>query len=782
MLRNYFKIAWINLFRHKGFSITNILGLTIGMVCTIFILLWVWDELTFDKDQKNYKTIYQVLSNRSFNNDVFTDANIAFPLAKALQDNYPGIKNAVVTSGGGSHVFSYGDKKLKKNGMFVSDRFFDVFSWKFIKGNAQTAIHDQSTIVLTESMAKALFDDVDPIGQVLKIDKDLQAKVTAVITDPPGNSSFDFEYIEPYDTKFEKIYMQEWVNSFSNVYIDAAPGTDVKTANKILNEVMSRHVPDDKISNYFAFPMSDWHLKSDFKGGVVVGGMIEYVRLFFIIAIIILLIACINFMNLSTARSEKKSKEVGVRKTLGSSRKQLVLQFFCESVLLTLIAFVFSIGIVLMLLPAFNSLVNKHLDLMINQPYVWLVAGGIVVFTGLVSGSYPALYLSSFNPAGVLKGKNLTGKKALLPRRILVTVQFVVSILLISSTIIVFQQIQLVKNRPTGYNSENLIMLPASEDLEKNFAVVKQELLSSGSIEGITRTSSPVTDIWWSTPAPDWKGKPKNGDIIFTGIRTDADFAKVVGLKVLKGNYFKGMPSDTSAMILNRTAVETMGLKDPIGMEMFYASHKYTVIGVVDDIVIESPYKAVSPLMIVHGRHPEYLTLRLNKDLPVNESIKMVEEIIKKYNPVYPFEYEFVNSEFNKKFLTEELIGKLTNIFAALAIFICCIGLGGLTVFTIEKRKREIGMRKVLGATLAQLVMLISNEFIKLVFIAFVITIPLTWLLMNKWLQNYTFHVDISIFLFVAVGLIVLALTLLIVFLNTLKTAGTNPVKNLRSE
>ncbi len=783
MIKNYFKIAWINLFRNKGFSSMNILGLSIGMACAIFILLWVKDELAFDKDQKNYESIYQVYGNRNFDNEIYTDANIAYPLAKALETGYPQIKHAVVTSSGDSYVFSYKDKKLKKNGRNVSEHFFDIFNWQFIKGNKQSVFSDRSNIVITESTAKSLFGNEDPIDKMIQLDGAIPAKVTAVIADPKPNSSFDFEYVMPYNSEFDNNAMKEWRNSFSRIYVNATAGTDAATLDKIVNDVMTKHVPNDKISTYFTFPMKDWHLRSDFKNGVVVGGMIEYVKLFSVIAIIILVIACINFMNLSTARSEKKSKEVGVRKTLGSSRKQLITQFFCESVLLTLIAFSFSVLLVFLLLPSFNVLVNKKLSLDISEPYVWLSAFVIIVFTGLVSGSYPALYLSSFNPAKVLKGNNLTGKKALLPRRILVTSQFVISILLISSTIIVYRQIQHVKNRPTGYASQNLILTPASADLAKNYEAVKQELINSGAIEGITRTSSPVTESWWTTPSPQWKGKPKDGNIIFMGMHTDADFAKTIGLKVLQGHYFQNMPSDSSAIIFNKTAVETMGLKDPLGMEMTYGPRKYTVIGIVDDIVIESPYKSAMPLMIFNNNKEfSCLHMRLNKNVPPAESMKKVEAIVSKYNPVYPFEFQFIDEAFNKKFITEELIGKLTNIFAGLAIFICCIGLAGLTAYTIEKRTRELGIRKVLGATLLQLVGLISTEFIKLVSIAFVITIPLTVLLMNKWLQNYDFKVSISAWIFVVVGIVILTLTLLIVLLNTLKTAKKNPTKNLRTE
>ncbi|MBC7865750.1 MAG: FtsX-like permease family protein, partial [Bacteroidia bacterium] len=594
---------------------------------------------------------------------------------------------------------------------------------------------------------------------------------------------FDFEYIEPYDPGFAKSVMQEWVNSFSAVYVQTVPGANLKTIEKNINEIIKKHNPTDKVSTYFAFPMSKWHLQSDFKNGVNVGGMIEYVKLFSIIAIIILIIACINFMNLSTARSEKKAKEVGIRKTLGSGKKQLITQFFCESMLFTLIACTLSVLFVYLLLPSFNSLTGKQLGPEILQPFFWIGVFSIMIFTGFISGSYPALYLSSFNPIAVLKGNMLSGKKALLPRRILVTSQFVISILLISATIIVYQQIQHVKNRASGYDSENLVMIPSTEDLNRNFSVVKEELLKTGAIDAVTRTSSPLTEVWWSSPGPDCIGKPAKGQIVFTGLTTDADFTKTLGIKILHGKDFSGMPADSSCMLLNKTAVEVMGLKNPVGMQMRYANTIYTVKGVVDDIVMESPFKPVSPLMIYYDdKSSGFINLRLNQAIPAHQSIKYAEAIIKKYNPSYPFEYEFVNEVYNRKFISEELISKLTTIFASLAIFICCIGLAGLTAFTIEKRTRELGVRKVLGASLTQLAKLISREFIQLVSIAFVITIPLTWILMNKWLQNYSFHISINVWVFIAVGFLVLALTLIIVFLNILRTGNKNPIKSLRNE
>ena len=785
MFRNYLKIAWRNLFRNKGFSLTNLLGLAIGMTCTILIFLWVKDELAYDKFHTNHKNIYQVIAHRNFNNQVFTDRNMVLPLAKSLQTNSSQIKNAVVTTYAQPHVLTYGELKLKKQGYTVSEHYFEMFTWKFIKGSAQTAIPDPYTIVLTESAAKSLFGKDDPINKIVKIDNDYDARVTAVIADPPGNSSFQFDFINTfnYNGDTEKRAMNNWSSSSWNVFIQTVPGANLKVLEKNINDLKWQHDPGDKkISTYFTFPMEKWRLYSDFKDGKNVGGMIEYVRLFTAIAIIILLIACVNFMNLSTARSEKRAKEVGIRKTLGSDKKQLVLQFFFESLILALVAFILSIIAVYALMPSFNSLVDKKLSLDLGQPVFWMGAAAIIVFTGIVAGSYPALYLSSFNPVTVLKGTFLAGKAAALPRHILVVGQFVISILLISATIIVYRQIEHVKDRKLGYDPSNLVSVPSSPDIDKNFTVIKQELLKTGLVASVTRTSSPITAIWWRTGAPDWEGKPADGQLIMTALSTDKDFTQTMNIKILEGKDFAGTPADSSSILLNKAAVEAMGLKNPIGMQLRYGK-TYTVTGVTDNVVMESPFTPVDPMMVFYDpSRSSTITVRIAQSDQTKQGLTNIETIFKKYNPAYPFEYQFVDQEFGKKFLTEELISKITNIFAGLAIFICCLGIAGLASFTIEKRIREIGIRKVLGASVQQLLMLISKQFLKLVFVAFVIAVPLTWWLMNDWLEKYSYRISIGTGLFVAVGILVLLLTLVVVSLNTLRAAIDNPVKSLRRE
>jgi putative ABC transport system permease protein len=785
MLKSYFKIAWRNLFQNKSFSITNVLGLTIGITCTILILLWVQDEVGYDRFHKNYSTVYKVMATRNFKNQIFTDENMVLPLARSIETDVPQVKQAVVTTHRYPTVFTYGQTKLKKQGYTVSEHFFNIFSWKFVKGNPTTALSDPSSVVLSKSAAIAFFGNDNPINKVLRVDNSREAKVTAVVDDAPGNSSLQFDYVFPFNYSDDNIKasMNEWTNSSWTVFLQMVPGASVETLNKNINQLKYSHDPNDrKVSSYFTFPMSKWRLYSDFKDGKNVGGMIEYVRLFTEVALIILLIACINFMNLSTARSEKRAKEVGVRKTLGSNKRQLIAQFFFESMILTVIAFLLSVVAVYLLLPGFNKLVDKQLVLDVRQPVFWLLSVSIIVITGLVAGSYPALYLSSFNPIMVLKGSFLAGKAAVLPRRILVVLQFVISILLISSTIVVYQQIKHVRNRDIGYNPNNLIMIPNTSDTQKNFTVIKDELLKTGKVNSVTRTFSPITEIWWKSPSPDYDGKPVNTNIIFTGFSTDADFSKTLGIKILQGSDFSGSPSDSSSMLLNKAAVEAMGLKSPIGMQMRYGKN-YTVIGVMENVIMESPFKPVEPMMAYYRPdNSNYIDIRLNQSVQPQDALGTIESIFKRYNPAYPFEYTFADQEFGKKFITEELIGHITNLFAGLAIFICCIGLAGLASFTIEKRMREIGIRKVLGASVHQLVLLVSTEFLRLVLIAFIIAVPLTWWLMNNWLQKYAYRVNVSIGLFGIVGFLMFLLTLIVVSLNTMKAATANPVKTLRTE
>ena len=784
MFKSYLKLAWRNIWRNKAFSITNLSGLTIGMTCTMLIFLWVKDELNWNKFHTDHQNIYQLMVNRDFNGEITTDKSVPFPLAEELKRNFPQVKYASIDNYGSDIVLKYNETIIKKRALNVSQDYNDVFQWKFVKGSAHTALNQPENLILTASTARALFGEADPLGKVVKIDNRSDYTVSAVIEDVPANSSIQFNALVPFNpgSDFVKQASTDWVNCFSETFIRLQPGTDVAALNRQISALANSR-GEKKNFAYFLHPMDKWRLYSDFKNGVNTGGMISYVRLFTIIAIIILLIACVNFMNLSTAKSEKRAKEVGIRKTLGSERKQLLLQFYSESLIFSFVAFILSIGAVFLLLPLFNSMINKELSLIVWDPVFLLVAIALILITGLVAGSYPALYLSSFNPVKVLKGTFLAGKNAALPRKVLVVLQFSISVLLISSTILVYQQIQHVKNRDLGYNPNNLISIPSSDDANKNAEVIKNELLQTGLIAAVTRTSSPVTEIWNYTPAPNWKGKPQNTDLIMTAMRSDIDFGNTVGTSMVQGRDFMNTPGDSSVMLLNKAAVDIMQLKNPIGMDMQYGNRNFTVVGVTDNIVMTSPYAPVMPMMVLLDRKGSaFFLIRLKDGVKPQQALSNIENIFKKYNPQYPFDYSFVDQQFNQKFVTEDLIGKLTNLFAGLAIFICCLGLSGLTAFTIEKRFKEIGIRKVLGASIRQLLFLISKEFLYLVLLAAIISIPVTWWLLHNWLQNYDYRVAISVWLFAGSCAGVLLLTMVIVWLNSLRAALANPVHSLRSE
>jgi putative ABC transport system permease protein len=785
MLRNYFKTAWRSLRKNKGFTITNLLGLTIGMTCSSLIFLWVHDELSYDRFHLNYDHIDQVLVNRGFNNGNYTDHSIVFPLAHALEKGYPAIRYAVVTTHNQDHILAYKDIRIKKGGYTVSEHFFDIFSWVFVEGNAATALTDPRSVVLTQSAAKAFFGNEDPMNKVLTIDNHDNLKVSAVVKDPPGNSSLSFDFVKLFDYSDPglKMAMNEWNSASSQVYLQLAPGADSARVTKAIGDIMRLHDPANGGLGYFLFPMSRWRLYADFTNGKNTGGLIDYVRLFSAIALIILLIACINFMNLSTARSGKRAKEVGIRKTLGSGTSQLRWQFLLESMMLAGISFVFSLVLTILMLPYFNGLVGKTLRLEPGDSVFWIGSAAIVVFTGLVAGSYPAFYLSSFNPIGVLKGRFLAGKNAIIPRRTLVVFQFVISILLISATLIVYQQLRYVKNRDLGYKQDNLLMITMSSEANKNYTALKQDLLNTGLIYAATRTESPITEIDWKSGAPDWTGKPPGQNLIVSGQATDIDFTKTVGVRIWQGHDFTGMPSDTSAMLMNKAALAAMHMDRPLGRLLTFGSQTYTVIGITDDMVMEDPYKPVEPLMTFYDpAQAQVVTCRLNKDVSPQAALPVLKTLFRKYDPQTPFDCQFVDKEFGKKFVAAELIGRITDIFAALAIFICCLGLAGLASFTIERRFREIGIRKVFGASVTQIFGLISREFIQLVLLAFVIAVPITWWAMNNWLAGYALHIDINPLLFVGVGLMIGLLTLLVVGLNSLRAALSNPVKSLRTE
>lgn len=784
MITNYLKLAWRNVWRHKGFSITNLAGLAIGMTAALFILLWVQDELTWNHSQKGHENIYHVKVNRDFNGEITTDIATPFPLGAALPANIPGIEYAATDDYGGDHVLKFENTLLKQRGYTVSEDYFKVFPKDFIKGDAATALQRPENLVITASLAKALFGNDDPVGKAVKLDNHDMKTVVGVVKDPAENATLQYGFFTPFNTSddFIKNAATDWVNCYTQTFVRVQPGVNIKDLDKKITTFAATRHPNMKF-DYFLHGMDQWRLYADFKNGVNTGGMIDYVRLFIIIALVILVIACVNFMNLSTAKSEKRSKEVGIRKTLGSGRGQLLLQFYSESFIFSVLALVLSIGLVYALLPLFNEMIGKQLSFHPLQPLFLLSAAALILFTTLVAGSYPALYLSSFNAIKVLKGNFLPAGNAALPRKVLVVLQFGVSVLLITSSLLVYQQIQHVKHRNIGYNPNNLISIPSSDDANRNATVIKNELLASGYVQAVTRTSSPVTQIWNFSPAPDFAGKDPNTNVVMAAMRNDENFAKTVGTKIIEGRDLTGAPADSSGMLLNKAAVDILQLKEPIGKQMHYNGRNYQVIGVTDNMVMASPYASPMPMFVMMEKNrSNFFVLRLKDGVQPRAALEKIESIFKTYNPEFPFEYAFADQEFNKKFVTEDLIGNLSKIFAGLAIFLCCLGLSGLTVYTIERRYKEIGIRKVLGASVQQVLFLISKEFLLLTLIAALISIPITWWVLHSWLQNFEYRITLGVGMFVASALGVLLLTLLIVSLNAIRAARANPVKNLRTE
>jgi len=788
MLKNYFKIAVRSLMKNSVYSFINISGLAVGIACSILILLWVKDETSYDKFHSNVNRLYQVWTNAHFDGKINSWISTPQPLKIALKEEFSDIKNTAISDWGGTHLLTVDDKKLNKRGFHVSHEFLEMFQFPLITGAPETVLDDTYSIVLTQSAAQSLFGNEDPINKLIRLDNKVEVKVTGILKDIPSNSSFEFDYLTPFSLmlvtqEWAKNAEDNWGNSSFQTYVELPEGISHEQAESQIKDLLMIKDDDDIKKELFMHPMSRWRLHSTFENGQEAGGMIDYVNMFSIIAVFILVIACINFMNLATARSERRAREVGIRKSVGSKRHELVLQFLGESLLISFIAYMFAIFIVEGTLPFYNDLVEKQLFVPYLTPQFWIFTFSIIVITGLVSGSYPALYLSSFNVVKVLKGKIQVGKSASTPRKILVTLQFGFSIILIVGTIVVYYQIQHVKSRDLGYDQENLITVQYNNELADNYKTIKQELLRTGVVEAVTRSNSPITEIW-SNNFLGWPGKPEDLKVIFATVATEFDYTKTMGIKLVHGRDFsEDFKSDTSAIIINKAALDIMELEDPIGQQLDLWGSKRELIGVVDNTLMGSPFRSVGPLFMIMD--PEWIssvTIRLSKTKDLQTSLDKVESVFKQLNPAYPFEYSFADVEFKKKFTTIDLIGKLANLFAFLALLITGLGLFGLAAFTAEQRTKEIGIRKVLGATVTTVVVMISRDFTRLVLVAFIIAAPVAWYAMDTFLQRYPYRISIPWWVFVLAGGFAFILAIGIVGLQVYRAAIDNPVKSLRSE
>jgi ABC-type antimicrobial peptide transport system permease subunit len=786
MLYNYIKVAFRNLMRNSAYSFINIVGLSVGLASSILIALWVIDEVSYDKFHSNADDLHQLWINATFDGKVNTWNSVPYPAYQDVKGEDSRIKNTAVSDWGGSHLLTAGEIRSNKRGYHVSEEFLEMFKFPLVKGQANTVLDGPNSIVLTESAAKVLFGDKDPINQLVRMNNNDDLKVTGVLKDIPKNSSFLFDFLVPHKLIEQQAWFKDeggsWDNNSYQVYVELQPGVAKAEVDGTIKGLLVKRGIVDVPREFFLHPLKQWHLYSNFENGKMAGGMVDYVKGFSFLAIFILAIACINFMNLATARSERRAREVGVRKSVGSGRKELVFQFLGESIFITFIAFLFAVVLVELAFPFYNSLTNKTLFLDFSSPQFWFMAVGIILLTGMVSGSYPALYLSSFNVVRVLKGKIEVGRNGTTPRKVLVVLQFFFSTFLIISTIVISQQIQHTKKRNLGYNQENLITIPYTNEIEKNFKVIRNELAATGVVSSMTKSNSPVTDIY-SNNFVDWDTKPKNEKVIFITIATELDYTKTMGIKLLQGRDFTN-EADSSSILINKAALETMGMEEPIGAQVtVFGDRRVTIVGVIDNVVMGTPFRKPSPLFITYQPFwASAVTVRLEKTSDLQRALKKVEAVFTKFNPAYPFEYTFVDEEFKKKYTTINMTSNLANIFAVLAILITGLGLFGLAAFTAEQRTKEIGIRKVMGASVPGLVALIAKEFSWLVIIALVISAPVSWWFMNNFLDRYAYRIDFPWWALALAGFISLAFAMIIVSAQALKAATMNPSKSLRSE
>lgn len=788
MLRNFIKITFRNLLKNKLYSIINILGLSIGIVCSILIWLWVSDEVSFDKFLPKYKKLHQVWVHATFDGKINTWRSIPLPTYEAMKTAHSSVSNAVVTGWGGDKLLTVGETRVIKPGYFVSEEFLDMFEYPLIAGDPSVVLDDPYSVVISESLAQTLFENEDPLGQTIRFEDQVNLNVTGILKDVPGNSSFEFDFLVPWK---QREMINEWVarnktnwgNYSFQVFVELQDENAQKEVDEAIADMLAENGEDDMPRRLFLHPLKQWRLHSNFINGVTKEGRNDHVNLFSVIAIFILVIACINFMNLATARSERRAREVGIRKSLGSTRQYLMLQFMGESLIISIISFALAILVAQLVLPAYNNLVDKDLFIDFGSIGFWQIGIGIVLVTGVLSGSYPAFYLSSFKPVETLKGTIKVGKGATSPRKVLVVMQFGFSVLLLVSTVVIFRQIALVKDRDLGYDQSNLISIDYNDELAENFQVLKTQLLQSGAVESITRSNSRITSIN-SNNFLSWPGKPENLKVIFTTIAADYDYTKTMGIKVLQGRDFsKSFSTDTSAIVINKAALDLMGLEDPIGTTLDLWGQKRSLIGVIDDVIMGSPYQAVKPMfMIIDQDWISAISVRLKNGGHLNANLKKVEAIFDQYNPAYPFNYEFADVDFQRKFDTINMTQNLATIFSFLAIFITGLGLFGLASFTAEQRSKEIGIRKVLGASILGLITLMSKDFSRLVLIGFAISTPITWYLLDEYLERYPIRVEVQWWVFPLVGVIALLFSLVIVGNQAARVARANPTQSLRDE
>ena len=792
MIRNHFKIAWRSILTNKGYSLLNILGLAGGMAVALLIGLWVHYQFSYDTSLEGHDKVFKVgkqYTDKSIRQTVLSTPQ---PLAEVLRKDALGIQYVARTDWMQSHGLQVDDKKVSLPGGMVGEDFLHIFKHPFLKGNADNALEDPYSVVLSQSTARALFGNDDPLNKTVRIDNSHDLKVTGVIEDVPANSTLQFSFLVPMayyiqNTEVLKENASNWSNYTFQTFVSLKPGVSYARIQPAIKNIFAKYDPqDDKKANseLILQPMNNWHLYGSYENGVATG-FIDYVKMFSIIGVLVLLIACINFVNLATARSEKRAREVGIRKTIGSLRSQLIMQFLTESVLMVFLAFCICLLIVLLALPAFNTLTDVPISIPYSSGIFWLCMVAFIIITGLIAGTRPAFYLSSFKPTKVLKGVSKAGTLAALPKKALVVLQFTCSIALIIGTVIIYQQVQHAKNRPTGYSTSQLVMTEATPDIKRNFDALKNDLLQSGVVTEVTQSSSPVTENTNFNGILQWPGHTSDENI---GVATvgvaDPDYFATMDMNLLDGRNFKGTV-DSLNVVVNESAVAAMQLDNPVNKMIRFGviDQPVRIIGVVKDALMSSPFsKPQSTIFFYNSNRGRVITYRLKPAVNAQQALVTLTDIFNKYNPSVPYIYNFVDEAYSSKFKLEVLIGKLAGIFATLAIFISCLGLFGLVAYTAEQRKKEIGVRKTLGASISQIWLLLSKDFAVLLFISSFIAAPVAFYFLHNWLQQYEYRITISAWVFIATMLLSIIVALVTVSFQAIKAAIANPVKSLRTE
>ena len=797
MFSNFFKSTVRSLLKKKSFSLLNIAGLTIGITCAALIFLWVEDELTFNHYFKNRDNLYQVMTNQTYDAETFTFASTPGLLGPTLQKEMPGIKQTARTTWPQRNPLTKGEKSLTADGMMVDSSFFSMLGFEFINGNAAKPFEQLYSIVLNERMAMKMFNSTNVIGQTVKMNNDQEYVVSAVFKHIPSNTRFEnFDWFTNFDIFFKRNeWLLHWGNNGIQTFVTLNPGTDVKALNKKLDGYIKTK-EEGIIARPVLLSANDWRLRSNFSNGVQTGGKIKQVNLFSTIAWIIMLLACINFMNLATARSEQRAREVGVRKVLGSGKRMLIGQFMMESLVMSFIAVIAAVILTVLLLPSFNQLVEKQMELNFFSPthIGALIAIGLIC--GLIAGSYPAFYLSSFNPITVLKGFKVSqGTGAVYIRKGLVVAQFVISIALIISTLIIYQQIVHTKNRELGMNKDNLIyfdqgLITTARDgsAGTRFSTVQNDLMSTGVVESVSINSNTAFQVGSNSSNYNWKGKESGSEILIGMDWVSPDYINTMGMKLLSGrNFHADGLADSNGVIINESLAKliTKNPAEAAGQIIDRDNARFTVIGVIRDFVYNNIYGSVAPMIMYSdpaGANTNSVNIRFKKGVNYEMALEKVKKVVAGYNPGSPFEFKFVDDEFDKLFKTESLIGKLAFLFAGLAIFISCLGLFGLAAYTAEKRNKEIGIRKILGASVPKLAAMLSADFLKLVALSCLIAFPLSWWLMNNWLKEYEYRVSIQWWMFGVPALLAMIIAIITISTQAIKAAIANPVTVLRSE